>query len=635
MKSLYLIFLFFIAIISTASSSVKLDNVKTYLVYYGRWNLIEKQKALEYDLIILHPGKDNRNITPELVDQLKKGKDKKLGTSDDIKIIAYVTIGEDDNPLRSIRQNKFGFEGPVNYSNGKRKKLRNGYREWYLDMVSLKTDKNNETIWQKHGLPQTEKGHDGIPDENGKWGSFYVDVSNHEWQTRVLRQMAWLTESNNVDGIFLDTIDTASPWGNYGFLQDKMVDFLVKIRKNFPQTILIMNRGLFLFEKHGTILNKNIDGLMFESYVSEWDWYQNKATRHPWFNSNKFILEQHIRPLTKKRNGIKLFFLNYIKENQEYYKSFTDILYRDSHDLNSIHYYSSPDLHSIKKPINEILNIRKKRNLNLKTFLEDHRIRIDLSKEPTLRNLSNDHFTVNISSQKHPIRQWPFEMIKKKGDIITLPFLQENEYHIELLNRNSTEYALYRSKIAVPKFNNVLNPIQSISIKAYDSEIQISWKKHPLAQKVLLEIESKNESPKVIETKELSYTFKGLKNNQTYFLRVKPHKEAIKSFYSEIYAATPSDCTPPLAPILEEPNLKKNKCTLLFSPNSKKDLAGFHLYVDNKDLKHRGLPIKLLSYERMKKIEFDKKGVYEISLTAYDGHNNESTKSKKYTIEIK
>ena len=65
-----------------------------YLIYYGNWNSSQVDYArTNYHLVILHPGS---NITSNQIAAIKRGKDNIAGTADDVMVLAYLSLGEDD-----------------------------------------------------------------------------------------------------------------------------------------------------------------------------------------------------------------------------------------------------------------------------------------------------------------------------------------------------------------------------------------------------------------------------------------------------------------------------------------------------------------------------------------------------------
>src|SRR5688572_6099596 len=68
-----------------------------YLIYYGNWDAAKIDTArLNYRLVILHPSVSN--ITPSGIATIRSGPDNTSGSSDDVKVLAYISVGEDDRP---------------------------------------------------------------------------------------------------------------------------------------------------------------------------------------------------------------------------------------------------------------------------------------------------------------------------------------------------------------------------------------------------------------------------------------------------------------------------------------------------------------------------------------------------------
>lgn len=69
--------------------------------------------------------------------------------------------------------------GPISRDkNGKFIFSNNGFRNWYLDQRMLMRSKSGDKVWGQDGLPQTAAGHDDLPDENGKWNSYFVNIAD-------------------------------------------------------------------------------------------------------------------------------------------------------------------------------------------------------------------------------------------------------------------------------------------------------------------------------------------------------------------------------------------------------------------------------------------------------------------------
>lgn len=67
------------------------------LIHYGNWTSPLVHEARDnYKLVILHPSVSN--ITPADISTIRSGPDRIVGTVDDMKVLAYISVGEDDRP---------------------------------------------------------------------------------------------------------------------------------------------------------------------------------------------------------------------------------------------------------------------------------------------------------------------------------------------------------------------------------------------------------------------------------------------------------------------------------------------------------------------------------------------------------
>lgn len=615
---------FLLLFFSNISQIFAFQKTNNFLVYYGSWDRAKIKLAHQYDLIILHPGKYGQNIKADLVRSLQAGPDQKKGTKDDILVIGYVSIGEDERIERGLRSNKKGYQGPTIYNPGGSSKLSyQGFRDWYIDEVKWLKNENGQPVWGENGLPKTEKGQDGLPDENGKWKSYFVNVNNPDWQQYIRIKMNQLIMNFGCDGLFLDTVDTASPWGNYGWMQKDMVQLLLKIRKWFPRKKLMMNRGLFLFEKYGKELNQHIDAVMFESFVSEWDWYRKIGTRHRWYRSNIDILKRHIQPLNQSRNGIKVFFLNYINPKQLNGLKFRYILQRDTSDIIANHYFSSPDLHQIYAPV-KIEKLIPPRAKKLSYHIENHtpvlHIKEWLGKLPEIGQLvvSLNQFPF-IKTKKH-------QNFKAKGWVNCVE-LENGIYptQVTYLNPNGSPYLHAEFNITVQEKKPRPKKITNLQIESRDKAILIRWstKKHPKDVVILWGSHSSNFDRTKIVQQSHEHLFNGLKQGHTYCFKVALLNQNQRGIMSDIYFASPNDCTPPQAPIIQRVYTEDQAIHIKYEPKSRDDLAGFYLYIYPENY-IRGIPYKLPSYSRNWSVDIPVKGIYNIELSTFDANQNES-----------
>ncbi len=293
-----------------------LNTTTPYLIYYGNWTAAMVNFArTNYHLVILHPAS---NISASQIATIRSGPDGVLGTADDVKVLAYLSIGEDDRngvplvddglgprvdprasdsvPLSSIT-NALGLPSAGG----------TGYGSYYLNA------RTNQT---------------GKPDEDGPFGSYYVNAGAPAWwnviknMTKASSGQAGMDEilttnvgnAYNCDGLFLDTIDTAAPntWGlAYEWTAPGMQALVQRIHTNYVGKLLMGNRGLFFYDSnlktYPYCLRPYLDMVMFESYYS--DSSTNAIT--PSFLDNKYDFAPKINAEAGRPDGFTVFAIDY------------------------------------------------------------------------------------------------------------------------------------------------------------------------------------------------------------------------------------------------------------------------------------------------------------------------------------
>lgn len=180
-----------------------------------------------------------------------------------------------------------------------------------------------------------DANNDDYPDNNGQWDSFYVNAGDSYWRefvrtgTVALDGVAGgdhIINTLGCDGLFLDTIDTASPWGNYGDTAQGMSGLVKAIRGWYPDRYLIANRGLFYFDPtqtaHEWTIRPYINGDMFECYYTEWDYEQDKGAVSPYFPANnKTYWASIVNGAAGQVDGFTTFVLDYLNKDQMGYDS--------------------------------------------------------------------------------------------------------------------------------------------------------------------------------------------------------------------------------------------------------------------------------------------------------------------------
>ena len=225
---------------------------ESFYCYYGSGKVAELS---HYDIVIAHAPQMAASDIAEL---------KRLG----VVVIGYITVGEDDK-LRTANGN-----GP------------GGYASWYLD----------------------EDG-DSQPDQNGIWKSYYVNAGDPAWQADRIAEARRLQSEYGYDGIFLDTIDTAS-----AFPQTKqgMVELIKALRAALPDAPIVLNQGFPLFAE----LAPMADGLMIESFTATYDFRTRQYVMHTpsSLDWTRGVAERVIGPVIKE-HPLKVLVLDYAQPN--------------------------------------------------------------------------------------------------------------------------------------------------------------------------------------------------------------------------------------------------------------------------------------------------------------------------------
>lgn len=230
--------------------------VSSFICYYGLYD----EGLTNFDVAII----DARWWSKENVKELSNA-----GTY----VISYVSVGEDDS---------LNFDSKGNYC------------DYY--------------IFDKEGKPT----------ENGNWNSYFVDARKESWQVNILDKVRVLYEKG-VDGIFMDTIDTAVAFRE---TESGMVSLIRRIKKEFPTIKLVANRGFELLPS----ISSSISGLMYEDFCSGYDFTNKVAT----VKNEAQLQRSYQRAINvvnevRKYNYFPVFALDYVNEyefdsrSQQYY----------------------------------------------------------------------------------------------------------------------------------------------------------------------------------------------------------------------------------------------------------------------------------------------------------------------------
>jgi hypothetical protein len=294
----------------------RFNTTQPYLIYYGNWTAAQVDYArTNYHLVIIHPAS---NITSNEIATIKRGKDNIAGTADDVLVLAYLSIGEDDRTGAPFAGDRMGPRvDPRASENDPLSGITNA-----LGLASA--GGTNYASYYLNG-PGNQTGK---PDENSTFGSYYVNAGAPAWWT-VLQTMTKAVSGQsglgeilttnvgnalNCDGVFLDTVDTAAPdaWGTpYEWTAPGMQGLIHSIHTNYPGKLLMANRGLFFFDPNLKTYPYNIrpfvDMVMFESYYS--DSSTNDISLS--FPDNKYDFAPKLNAEAGRPDGFNIFAVDY------------------------------------------------------------------------------------------------------------------------------------------------------------------------------------------------------------------------------------------------------------------------------------------------------------------------------------
>lgn len=147
----------------------------------------------------------------------------------------------------------------------------------------------------------------GAPKMNTNWNSYFVDAGSPVWQDIIIERARQILEMG-ADGLFMDTIDSvdidmATAGG--------MVSLIKRLREEFPDAKLVANRGFSVLDYIG----KYIDGMMFESFNTTWNFETNMADDLS-ESSNEYNIATAVNTINRNRtyNYFPVFALDYVNE---------------------------------------------------------------------------------------------------------------------------------------------------------------------------------------------------------------------------------------------------------------------------------------------------------------------------------
>ncbi|TYP74837.1 hypothetical protein [Paenibacillus methanolicus] len=316
----------------------RIDN---YLIYYGAWTdaLVNRVKD-QYKLVIL----DTRaGITPRQVARLRAGKDPRRA-DDDVLVLGYLSAGEDSRtigltPAQMKKDKRFVLDGTgpavdprlgAPYPNG-------GPLTGPIDSDGKLTGGGFAPFYLNDNFATNGKGARGVPDFNANFNGAFVNIGHPLWYAALsnmtLKQdkVSGIREllgtdyggAYGLDGLFLDTLDTAAPnsytdassWNQSEFewTAPGTRAFVEKLSRQYPSALLAANRGLFFYNpdlgSYAHTLRPYVDFVMFESFrLNNSDSEYFNAT---FFADNKYNAAQKLLAEADRPDGFRALSLGY------------------------------------------------------------------------------------------------------------------------------------------------------------------------------------------------------------------------------------------------------------------------------------------------------------------------------------
>lgn len=101
----------------------------------------------------------------------------------------------------------------------------------------------------------------GRPATNPDWGTTLVDCRSPAWRAHILERAIPDIVARGFGGLFLDTLDGQE---RYPETQTAVISLIAHIRQQFPDLLLIANRGFFMLEQ----IEGWLDAFLFEAFTT-------------------------------------------------------------------------------------------------------------------------------------------------------------------------------------------------------------------------------------------------------------------------------------------------------------------------------------------------------------------------------
>lgn len=279
--------------------------VDTFVIHYGQVTESTIIEIHKHQMVVLYP---HFSITRDIVEKIQKGRNID-DPSDNVIALGYISIGEDVRTIGKSVEELLSDERFTGDGSGPRVDPRGPHGKGgsfsnltleHDSLIGLPTPSVNGTRFASfylddNSLVNNGNATDGIPDRNQNFGGAFTNIGDVAWyevlqnmtldgqdHTAGIREILTLSFGRGLgfDGLFLDTVDTTAPnhftdefdenqsefeWTATGYLK-----MLQRLAVDYPDTILMQNRGVFFFDNRfphfSLAIGKYIDFLLLESF---------------------------------------------------------------------------------------------------------------------------------------------------------------------------------------------------------------------------------------------------------------------------------------------------------------------------------------------------------------------------------